>query len=403
MGTTSEKQTNDAPLELALKENIEKEVSIPVEENKVLLPEEIKQAEEVESRAQQFVEQLLNTDLDNARRRDAVDNLGSRTTEKARQYSAMLRQPINNLKASAVDGGGPIAEGLVELTMQVEELDPVQLNKAGAFSRMLGLIPGIGKPIKRYFLKFESSQTVIERIMNSLEVGRTQLIADNKILSGDQERMRDITLQLQKVIAIGQRMDELITEKLNSGGIQEQEANFVETELLFPLRQKIQDLHQQLLVNQQGFIAIEIIIRNNRELIRGVKRAKDVTLTALQVAITVALALNNQKIVLDKITALNTTTDNLLAGTSQMLADQGVAIQKQASTTMLNMDSLRNNFQILSQAVKDLAEFRRNALPEMAKAITLMGDLANEAEEEIKKMEKGDAMHQSALVFDIES
>jgi uncharacterized protein YaaN involved in tellurite resistance len=86
-----------------------------------------------------------------------------------------------------------------------------------------------------------------------------------------------------------------------------------------------------------------------------------------------------------------------------MLANQGAAIQKQASTTMLNMDSLRNNFQILSQAVKDLAEFRKNALPEMAKAIAIMGDLANDAEEEIKKMEKGNAMHESALVFDIES
>ena len=397
-----EKQAETAPLQVATKEAMQSELEIPVAQSgKLMIIDEVKVDPEVENKAQAFVDQLLNPDIQTAQRRDAVDNLGARTTEKARQYSAMLSQPIKSLKSAAVDGGGPIANGLVELTMQVEELDPVQLNETGAVSRMLGMIPGVGKPIKRYFMKFESAQTIIERIMQSLEVGRKQLILDNKVLSADQERMREITLQLQKVIAIAQRMDELLAEKLETGEIEDVEAKFIETELLFPMRQKIQDLHQQLLVNQQGFIAIEIIIRNNRELIRGVKRAKDVTLTALQVAVTVALALNNQKIVLDKITALNTTTDRLLSSTSEMLASQGVGIQKQASTTMLNMDSLKSNFQILGQAVKDLAEFRQKALPEMANAITAMGELAKEAEQEIQNMEKGDAVQQSAMVFDL--
>ncbi len=397
-----EKQSEDKPLLVATKEQMQSELEIPVAQGgKLMIIDEVQVDPEVESKAQAFVEQLLNPTVEAARRRDAVDNLGARTTEKARQYSAMLSQPIKSLKSAAVDGGGPIADGLVELTMQVEDLDPVQLNETGAVSRILGMIPGVGKPIKRYFMKFESAQTIIERIMNSLEAGRKQLIMDNKILAADQERMRDITLQLQKVIAIAQRMDELLSDKLAAGEIEDQEARFIETELLFPLRQKIQDLHQQLLVNQQGFIAIEIIIRNNRELIRGVKRAKDVTLTALQVAVTVALALNNQKIVLDKITALNVTTDRLLSNTSEMLASQGVAIQKQASSTMLNMDSLKNNFQILGQAVKELSEFRQKALPEMANAITAMGELAKEAEQEIQKMEKGDAVQQSSMVFDL--
>jgi uncharacterized protein YaaN involved in tellurite resistance len=403
-------QTTDKPLQLATKENVSNELALVVAPNEQLqvVPHAPAVAvaptqfdNEIETKARQFVDQLLNPKMNNSQRRDAVDTLGAQTTEKARQYSAMLSQPIKNLKTSAVDGGGPIANSLVELTMQVEELDPIQLSEAGGFSRLVGAIPGVGKPIKRYFMKFESAQTIIERIMNSLDVGRKQLIMDNKILSADQERMREITLQLQKVIAIGQRMDELLSEKLQIGEVDPENTAFVETELLFPLRQKIQDIQQQLLVNQQGFIAVEIIIRNNRELIRGVNRAKDVTLTALQVAVAVALALANQKIVLDKISALNTTTDKLLSTTSQMLATQGVAIQKQASTTMLNMESLQNNFNILSQAVKELSEFRQQALPEMANAILTMGELAKQAEHEIQKIERGNAVRESSMVFDV--
>src|SRR5690606_42135790 len=47
--------------------------------------------------------------------------------------------------------------------------------------------------------------------------------------------------------------------------------SFMEEELLFPLRQRILDLQQQLAVSQQGILALEVVIRNNRELIRGVR------------------------------------------------------------------------------------------------------------------------------------
>jgi uncharacterized protein YaaN involved in tellurite resistance len=402
MNTDQSTENKEEALVFSSKENIQQEVGVlEKKEDKLIVSEEIQKDPAVESKAQQYVQQLLDTSIDKAKRRDAVDNFGGRTTEKARHISAMLQQPIKNLKSSTIDGGGPIADGLIELTLQVEELDPLQLTETGGFSRLLGAILFFGKPIKKYFLKFENAQSVIERIIISLDVGRTQLLTDNKILAGDQVKLREMTIQLQKLIQIGQRMDEILAEKLDAEVLEEQEKTFIETELLFPLRQKLQDLHQQLLVNQQGYIAIEIIIRNNRELIRGVQRAKDVTITALQVAVTVALALHNQKIVLDKITALNETTDRLLSSTSQMLATQGVEIQKQASSTMLNMDNLRENFQILRSAVQELTSFRQKALPEMANAIVTMSHLAEEAEEEIKKMEKGDAVRDNVMVFDL--
>ena len=132
-------------------------------------------------------------------------------------------------------------------------------------------------------------------------------------------------------------MDKLATE-IGPGRPRRQ---FVEEDILFALRQRTLDLQQQLAVNQQGVLAIEIIIRNNRELIRGIDRALDVTISALQVAVTVALALAHQKIVLDKIEAINTTTSAMIAGTAERLKTQGTQIHQQASSTMLDMESLK--------------------------------------------------------------
>ena len=91
-------------------------------------------------------------------------------------------------------------------------------------------------------------------------------------------------------------------------------------------------------------MAIDLIIRNNVELMRGVDRATNVTVSALQVAVTLALALANQRIMLDKIHAVNETTDKLIASTAERLRTQGAEIHKMAAGTSLNIDALKKAF-----------------------------------------------------------
>jgi len=176
---------------------------------------------------------------------------------------------------------------------------------------------------------------------------------------------------------------------------------FIQDEIIFSVRQRVMDLMQQLAVNQQGVLATEIVIRNNKELIRGVNRALNVTITALQVAVTVAMALANQKIVLDKVNALSETTDNLIASTAARLKTQGAEIHKQAASTALNIDNLKAAFADINAAMKDIENFRANALPQMATNILEMDKLTSEAEESIQKMEKANKA-KPAITIEIE-
>ena len=174
---------------------------------------------------------------------------------------------------------------------------------------------------------------------------------------------------------------------------------FIQEELLFPLRQRIQDLQQQLLVNQQGFLTIEMIVRNNKELIRGVNRAQNVTVSALQVAVTLALALANQRIVLEKVQAVTKTTEALIAGTAERLKTQGAEIHKQAAGTALDLDVLRQSFADIRAALDDVSRYRQEALPKMAENIVEMDRMAAESEQTIQRMEGAAA---SARDFPIE-
>jgi uncharacterized protein YaaN involved in tellurite resistance len=142
-----------------------------------------------------------------------------------------------------------------------------------------------------------------------------------------------------------------------------------------------------LAVNQQGVLSTEVIIRNNQELIRGVDRAVNVTVTALSTASTLALALQAQKKVLKGVQAVTQTTNDLIAETANTLKTQGVAIQKQATETQLDIDTLKRAFSDVQAALDDISQFRRNALPKMAHSIIEMNGLTEKMEGSVRKME----------------
>jgi uncharacterized protein YaaN involved in tellurite resistance len=387
----AEKQ-NFAPLVVAEASTVGKDLML-------VKPQEIKAAPEEDpalaKQAEGFVKTLLATDTKNITARkeksEAVESLGREIQRSAASESRLLKEPVRKL-AKAGDDGGPLAKDLISLKMKVEDLDPGKFDfEPGWISRTLGKLPFVGTPVKRFFTQYESAQTVIGAIIRALEIGREELKRDNITLGEDQKRMRETTLKLEKTVKLALLIDKKIEKEMAAFSQDEERTKFIQEEIIFPLRQRILDLQQQLAVNQQGVLASELIIRNNKELARGVNRVLDVTVSALEIGVAVAMALANQKIVLEKVDAVTKTTSDIISGTAARLKTQGAAIQKQASTAMLDIDALKSAFADINAAFADITSFRRTALPKMAEQILTMDRLTEEAEKEIGKMEKGNA------------
>lgn len=349
---------------------------------------------DLEKKADDFVAALLSLDPKEVKARDqgksAVEDMALDLQRKAAQQSELLKQPLKKLSEKSEDGG-EVAKALIRLKMEVEELDPGKFNlDPGWLTRFLGKLPGVGSPLKRYFTKFESAQTVIAATIRALEGGRDQLGRDNITLSEDQKRMREMAQKLERAVQLGQLIDQKLQSRLEREIEPGSERHrFVSEELLFPLRQRIMDLQQQLAVNQQGVLATELVIRNNQELIRGVNRSLNVTVTALQVAATVAMALADQRIVLDKINSVNQTTSDLIAGTAARLRTQGAEIQKQATSSQINMESLKSAFADLKAAMDDISKFRSDALPKMHETVKELEKITTDAGQTIQRLEQG--------------
>jgi uncharacterized protein YaaN involved in tellurite resistance len=346
----------------------------------------------LDGQADQVVTQLMTTDPADVQRqvqhKHAIENLGAELQREAARRSAMLKQPVHKLYEGATEGG-VVGNALLDLKIKVEELDPGKLDfEAGWLTRAVGRLPFVGNPIKRYFSKYESSRTQLDAIVRSLRNGREQLNRDNITLADDQKAMRELAHKLEKAVKLGQLVDAKLTSRLERElAAGDPRRTFVETEWLFPLRQRIQDLQQQLLVNQQGIMAIDLIVRNNVELMRGVDRATNVTVSALQVAVTLALALANQRVTLEKVQAVNETTDQLIGQTAQTLRTQGAEIHKMAAGTALDIGTLKQAFADVRAALDDVARFRQEALPKMAEAIVELDRLSEEAGRTIENLD----------------
>jgi uncharacterized protein YaaN involved in tellurite resistance len=385
MTDQSDKTNEEHGLDLHL------ELDVESTKAEVIVPEPAI-SDELQERALAVADRLITFDPADQDARvsaiDSIEGMGRDLQRRAANRSRLLQAPLRDL-ARESEEGGPVAKSLSDLRIEVERLDPTSLDLSpSGFNRLLGAIPGVGTPLQRYFMRFESSQGVIDAIIRSLESGRDQLKRDNITLNEDQKNMRELTLTLTEQAALGQALDTAVSARLEREvPADDPRRAFIEEEVLFVLRQRIMDLQQQLAVNQQGVLATAIIVRNNRELIRGVERALDVTISALQVAVAVAMAVAHQKVVLDKVEALNRTTSDMIAGTAERLKTQGSQIHQQASSTMLDVESLKSAFADINVALDEIARYRREALPQMAQSIVEMDQLTTEAEKTIEKYE----------------
>ncbi|RJX40197.1 toxic anion resistance protein [Paenibacillus pinisoli] len=363
------------------------EIKTAIEEQVKPEPEEVQQLKEL---AHNNVSTILALDIESLEKRkeilQSIDSFGMNTMRSSSDKNALLQVSVGKLSKTG-DEGGQVAKGLSELHLQLKDLDPSAIDFAKS-----GFLGKLFNPLRQYFAKFQKADSVISDIIVSLDKGKTVLRNDNTTLEFEQQALRDLTKRLQKEIQLGILMDQEIESQIEAAKLRmesEDKIRFITEEVLFPMRQRVMDLQQMQVVNQQGIMAIEVVMRNNKELIRGVDRARNVTVSALKISVTVASALYNQRIVLQKIELLNETTNNMISGTSKMLKNQGAAIHKQSLETSISVDTLKQAFSDVLDALDSISTYKQDALPKMRDTITQFRELADTGEKQILRLEKG--------------
>jgi uncharacterized protein YaaN involved in tellurite resistance len=356
-------------------------VAVPIESasGRVRLkPEDVSA---LDQQVRQFIEDITAHDSQDPKFKEAVERvhaMGNKDIEASAAVSnRMLDRPVKTLENGLFDKGAEIGKGLVDLRRQIEELDPSRQGDLFSARKLLGIIP-LGSKLADYFDRYQSSQVHLNAIIESLKRGKDELMRDNAAIEQEKTNLWGLMERLEKYIHIGKRLDgELDTKARALDATDAEKARVVREEMLFYTRQKVTDLLTQMSVNIQGYLALDMIRKNNLELMKGVDRATSTTVSALRTAVIVAQALSNQKLVLDQISALNTTTGNLIASTSEMLREQSTAIHQQAASSTIDIAKLQLAFQNIYQTMDTIADFKGKALASMQTTVdTLTSEVA---------------------------
>ena len=336
----------------------------------------------LEAKADTYLAALLASDARSPQfssQADSVRTMGDKDVRAAAEVSnRMLERPVREIRSGGVSESSSVSKSLLDLRHTVEELDPSEQSFG---KKLLGFLP-FGDSLNDYFHRYESAQGQINAILRALYNGQDELRKDNAALNVEKQNLWDAMARLNQYIYLAERLDTRLAAAVAQLETTDPEkAQALREDVLFYVRQKHQDLLTQLAVSIQGYLAMDIIIKNNLELIKGVDRATTTTVSALRTAVIVAQALANQKLVLDQISALNTTTSNLIVSTSKMLADNSASIQTQAANATIGISQLQAAFTNIFTTLDAISTFKVQALDAMAQTVgTLQTETAKAQE-----------------------
>ena len=350
--------------------------AVPTDKALSQVPVSAEQHEQLNKKVAEFIDIVLSSEVNSDSFKEKVNvihNMGNNEIRAAASMSnRMLERPANTMnKGGVFDDNAPIGKTLVDLRSTVEKLDPSQQDLF-APRKILGFIP-FGNKLLDYFQQYQSAQTHLNKIVEALYNGQDELRKDNAVIETEKANLWDIMGKLEQYIYLGKQIDATLETRIAEIENQSPEkARIVKEEMLFYVRQKVQDLLTQLAVSIQGYLALDMVRKNNLELIKGVDRATTTTISALRTAVMVAQALTNQKLVLDQINALNSTTSDMIANTAKMLKQQAADINYQATNSTVELDKLKSAFADIYQTMDMMADYKIKALANMQTTVNVL-------------------------------
>ena len=240
----------------------------------------------LEANVDKFISELIAEDAASpafGAKVDQLTNLGAREiAEAAGQSNRFLDRPVR-----AMDRDTGIGANLTELRATIEDLDPGKKGDLLSKEKLFGLIPFGGSKLRGYFDSYKSAQSNISAILSRLASGKDELLHDNAAVDLERANLWKTMGKLEQMIHVSKTLDAKIEAKAAELDYSEPaKAKALRESALFYIRQRTTDLLTQMAVSVQGYLALDLVKKNNVELVKGVDRASTTTVAALRTAVT---------------------------------------------------------------------------------------------------------------------
>ncbi|MEV6911168.1 toxic anion resistance protein [Amycolatopsis sp. NPDC051071] len=345
---------------------------------------------EVARRAERFAERLEALDVRSPEFTRVLDELlavgESDMRAAASVAGALLDRSTRALAGTRGEIASPQEQATVSLAglrRAVAEIDPAKLPITGR--KLMGLIPVAGSA-KKALDRYRAANEPVNALVVDLRSRQDVLRRDNAALKGERERLWGTLGKLSEAAAFAEAVDAAIERQAGIFDFTDPaRAKSLRADAVHPIRQRHQDLLTQLAVSAQGYLALDLVRRNNDELIRGIERAVSTTVAALRVALLVSGALAGQRDVLDEVRAVQATTDGLIRANAEMLELRSAEIQRAGSDPAVAVATIRESFERIYRSIDAIDEFKAGAVSTMAATVEALSGEIRRAEDHLRR------------------
>lgn len=352
-------------------------VSEQVAKTAAPLTDELKTA--VEEQVERFMQALLTEDVQSAEFKTRLDSAFALGREEISIASALMQGRLMQANFMGMEDSSAY-QAIQEMRTHLDQLNPGKEGDLFQPKKLLGLIP-YGNKLQSYFRKYQGAAGQLQKSMQQLYAARDDMQRDVLDIEATRLKLWEAMQKLNSAMHFAETLDRRLQERVQSLRMTDAaRAQALEQEVLFYARQNLQDMLTQQAVCTNGYLALDVLKKTGREMMNGCSRVATTGMSALAVAQTLARATGNQIKVMDALSGINSTIENLIAETGRQLNQHTDKVGQFAQNPMLGIDKLKEMFDQTFKAMDAMDTFR-------SKAIEVMGQNNHVLEQQLQKAE----------------
>ena len=318
----------------------------------------------VDDQVERFITALLSEDLQSDSFRQRLDSAFALGREEISLASSLMQGRLLQQNFVGVEDS-PAFHAIQSMRDQLDALNPGRQGDLLQTRRLLGLIP-FGSKLQHYFRRFQSASQQLNTAMHQLYSARDDMQRDLIEIEATRVRLWEAIQKLKAATQFAETLDLRLAQKVEVlQATDADRAQAMEQEVLFPVRQNLQDMLTQHAVCVNGYLALELLKKTAREMINGCTRVATTGISALATAQTVARATGNQLQVMDMLSSVNDSIETMIAESGRQLGAHVERTAKFAERPMIGIERLQQMFEQTFAAMDALDEVRHSALQAM--------------------------------------
>ncbi len=327
----------------------------------------------VDEQVAKFVEALLSEDVESAAFKGKLDSAFALGREEISIASSLMQGRFMQQNFVGVESS-PAYKAIGDIRAQLDDLNPGKQGDLFQPNKILGVIPW-GNKLQNYFRKYQSAGAQLQTSMQQLYAAKDDMQRDVVEIESTRGKLWDAMQKLAAGIHFSEKLDGQLADRVTAlKATDPRRAHALEQEVLFYVRQNLQDMLTQQSVCINGYLALDVLKKTGREMINGCSRVATTGMSALAVAQTVARATGNQLQVMEMLQGVNSTIEGLIAETGKQLNTHVEKTTEFAQNPGLGMDKLKEMFDQTFKAMDAMDSFRSKAIDVMGKNNTMLKD-----------------------------